>query len=79
MLLTISITIGSSVRRGSLNYLMLNGILSIRSMIGILLSNSLFSISGRFGKVGYPPSFSVVGYQYYSSSYLRMVFDPMNK
>ena len=79
MLLTISITIGSSVRRGLLNYLMLNGILSIRSIIGILLSNSLFSISGRFGKVGYPPSFSVLGYQYYSSSYLRMVFDPMNK
>ena len=70
MLLTISITIGSSVRRGLLNYLMLNGILSIRSMIGILSSNSLFSISGRFGKVGYPPSFSVLGYQYYSPSYL---------
>ena len=79
MLLTISITIGSSVRRGLLNYLMLNGILSIRSIIGILLSNSLSSIPGRFGKVGHPPSFSVVGYQYHSSSHLRMVFDPMNK
>ena len=79
MLLTIFIIIGSSVWRGLLNYLMLNGILSIWLIIGILLSNSLFFIFGCFGKVGYFPSFLVLGYQYYSSSYLWMVFDPMNK
>ena len=79
MLLTIYIIIGSSVWRGLLNYLMLNGILSIWLIIGILLSNSLFFILGCFGKVGYFPFFLILGYQYYSSSYLWMVFDLINK
>ena len=79
MLLTIFIINGSSVWRGLLNYLMMNGIISIWLIIGILLSNSLFFILGSLGKVGYFPYYIVLGYQYYSSSYVWMIFDLMNK
>jgi len=79
MLLTIFIINGSSVWRGLLNYLMMNGIISIWLIIGILLSNSLFFILGSLGKVGYFPFYIVLGYQYYSSSYIWMIYDLMNK
>ena len=79
MLLTILVIIGSSVWRGLFNYLMLNGILSIWLVIGILLNNSLLYIFGIFGKVGYFPFFIVLGYQYYVSSYLWIIFDLLNK
>jgi len=79
MLLTIFIIHGSSVWRGLLNYLMMNGIISIWLIIGILLSNSLFFILGSLGKVGYFPFYIVLGYQYYSSSYIWMIYDLMNK
>ena len=79
MLLTVLIIIGSSVWRGLLNYLMLNGILSIWLIAGILLSNCLFFIYGIIGKVGYFPFFLIISYQYYSSSYIFILFDLLNK
>ena len=57
----------------------MNGIISLVNIFGILLSNSLFFIFGLFGKIGYFPFYLVLGYQYYSSSYLWLVFDLMNK
>ena len=79
MLLTISITIGSSVRRGLLNYLIMNAILSIGSIIGILMSNSLLLIISCYGKVGYYPFFSVLSMLFYNNSYLYIIFDLINK
>ena len=60
MLLTILFIIGSSVHRGLFNYLMLNGIPSIRLIPGILFRNSLFSILASLGKIGYFPFFPVL-------------------
>ena len=41
MLLAIFFIIGTAIFRGSLNYIIINAILSIGSIIGILMSNSL--------------------------------------
>ena len=41
MLLAIFFILGTTIFRGSLNYLIINAILSIGSIIGILMSNSL--------------------------------------
>ena len=59
VLLTIMFIIGSSVHRGLFNYLMLNGILSIRLIVGIVFGNSIFYVLAVFGKIGYFP-FSLV-------------------
>ena len=79
MFLTIIIIVGSSVWRGLLNYLILNGILSTLLISSILLSNYVLFILGVFGKVGYFPFFLILSYQYYSSSYLWILFDIVNK
>ena len=79
MLLSIFFIIGSSVFRGLLNYLIINGILSIWLNIGIWMSHSLFFIIGCFGKVGYFPFFLVFAYLLYVASYPFSIFDILNK
>ena len=46
--------------RGLLNYLIMNAILSIGSITGLSMSNSLLLIISCYGKVGYYPFFSVL-------------------
>ena len=79
MLLAIFFIIGTSIFRGSLNYLIINAILSIGSIIGILMSNSLLLIISCYGKVGYYPFFSVLSMLFYNTSYLFILFDLINK
>ncbi len=79
MLLGIFFIIGTSIFRGSLNYLIINAILSIGSIIGILMSNSLLLIISCYGKVGYYPFFSVLSMLFYNTSYLFIIFDLINK
>lgn len=79
MLLLVFFIVGTSIYRGLLNYLILNGWLSISSITGILYSNSIFLISAIFGKIGYYPSFSSVSLLYYRSSYLSIILDFLNK
>ena len=79
MLLTILIIIGSPVWRGLLNYLMLNGMISIWLIIGILFSNLLFFLFGCLAKVGYFPFCLLLSYQYYLCGYNWIVFDLLNK
>ena len=79
MLLTILIIIGSSVWRGLLNYLMLNGMISIWLIIGILFINSLFFLFGCLAKVGYFPFSLLLCYQYYLCGYNWIIFDLLNK
>ncbi len=57
MLLAIFYIIGTSNVRGLLDYLIINSIISIGSINGILMSNSLLFIIGCYGKVGYYPLF----------------------
>lgn len=79
MFLIIFIIAGSSVWRGLLNYLILNGILSTLLIISLLLNNYVLFIFGLFGKVGFFPFFVLLSYQYCSSSYLWIFFDLINK
>ncbi len=79
MLLAIFFIIGTSIFRGSLNYLIINAILSIGSIIGILMSNSLLLIICCYGKVVYYPFFSVLSMLCYSTSYVFVLFDLINK
>ncbi len=79
MLLAIFFIIGTSIFRGSLNYLIINAILSIGLIIGILMSNSLLLIISCYGKVGYYPFFSVLSMLFYNTSYLFILFDLINK
>jgi hypothetical protein len=79
MLLAIFFIIGTAIFRGSLNYLIINAILSIGSIIGILMSNSLLLIISCYGKVGYYPFFSVLSMLFYNTSYLFILFDLINK
>ena len=79
MLLTIFFIISTSVCRGLFNYLILNGILSISLILGLLLSNSLFFILACFGKIGYFPFLLVLASLWYSSSYLFLMIDLINK
>ena len=51
MLLAIFFIIGTAIFRGSLNYLIINAITSIGSIIGILMSNSILLIISCYGKV----------------------------
>jgi len=71
--------IGTSINRGLFNYIILNGWTSILLVIGILLSNSIFSTLAIFGKIGYYPFFSLISFLYYCSSYLSIIFDLVNK
>ena len=79
MLLLFFFVIGTSIYRGLLNYLILNGWLSILLIIGILLSNSIFLILAIYGKIGYYPFFLLISFLYYCSSYLFIIFDLINK
>jgi len=79
MLLLVFFIIGTSIYRGLLNYLIINGWLSILLIIGILLSNSIFLILAIFGKIGYYPFFLLISFLYYCSSYLFIIFDLINK
>ena len=79
MLLAIFFILGTAIFRGSLNYLIINAILSIGSIIGILMSNSLLLTISCYGKVGYYPFFSVLSMLFYNTSYLFILFDLINK
>ena len=79
MLLLVFFIIGTSIYRGLLNYLIINGWLSILLIVGILLSNSIFLILAIFGKIGYYPFFLLISFLYYCSSYLFIIFDLINK
>ncbi len=79
MLLFLFFIIGTSIYRGLLNYLIINGWLSILLIVGILLSNSIFLILAIFGKIGYYPFFLLISFLYYCSSYLFIIFDLINK
>ena len=79
MLLAIFFIIGTAIFRGSLNYIIINAILSIGSISAILMSNSLLLIISCYGKVGYYPFFSVLSMLFYNTSYLFILFDLINK
>mgnify|MGYP001158958331 CR=1 FL=1 len=79
MLLAIFFIIGTAIFRGSLNYIIINAILSIGSISGIYMSNSLLLIISCYGKVGYYPFFSVLSMLFYNTSYLFILFDLINK
>ena len=79
MLLAIFFIIGTAIFRGSLNYTIINAILSIGSISSIYMSNSLLLIISCYGKVGYYPFFSVLSMLFYNTSYLFILFDLINK
>ena len=79
MLLAIFFIISTAIFRGSLNYIIINAILSIGSISGIYMSNSLLLIISCYGKVGYYPFFSVLSMLFYNTSYLFILFDLINK
>ncbi len=79
MLLGIFVIVVPSILCGSLSYLIINAILSIGSIIGILMSNSLLLIIRCYGKVGYYPFFSVLSMLFYNTSYLFIIIDLINK
>ena len=79
MLLAVFFIIGTTIFRGSLNYLIMNAILSIGSIIGIVMSNSLLLIISCYGKVGYYPFFLILSMLFYNTSYLFILFDLINK
>ena len=79
MLLAIFFIFGTGVIRGSLNYIIMNAILSIGSLSGIIMSNSLLLMIVCYGKVGYYPFSIVLSMLLYNSSYLFILFDLINK
>lgn len=79
MLLAIFFIISTAIFRGSLNYIIINAILSIGSISSIYMSNSLLLIISCYGKVGYYPFFSVLSMLFYNTSYLFILFDLINK
>jgi len=79
MLLAIFFIIGTAIFRGSLNYIIINAILSIGLISAILMSNSLLLIISCYGKVGYYPFFLVLSMLFYNTSYLFILFDLINK
>ena len=79
MLLTILFILGSSVHRGTYNSLIVNAVLSIRSIISILWSNSLSSIIGSSGKIGYFPISLLFSPLPHSPSYRSSIPDSINK
>ena len=79
MVLMVMVIKGSTVWRGIVNYLVMNGIIGVWLIMGIIMSNSLIWSIGILGKVGYFPFYIVLGYQYYNSSYIWMMFDLFNK
>ena len=79
MLLAIFFIIGTAIFRGSLNYIIINAILSIGSISSIYMSNSLLLIISCYGKVGYYPFFLVLSMLFYNTSYLFILFDLINK
>jgi len=79
MLLIIFFILDNSIWRGILTYFIMNAIPSILLIIGILMSNSLFSLIGCFGKIGYFPFFLVLAYLLFSTPYLFSMLDIFNK
>ena len=79
MLLGIFFIISTAIFRGSLNYLIINAVISILLIIGILTSNTLLLIMSCYAKVGYYPFFSILSMLYYNSSYVFILFDLINK
>lgn len=79
MVLFLFFIIGSSVYRGALNYLILNGWLSILLVFGILISNSIFLILAIYGKIGYYPFFLLLAFLYHCSSFKFILLDLVNK
>lgn len=79
MLLAIFFIIGTAIFRGSLNYLIFNAMISIGSIYGILMSNSIVLIISIYGKLGYHPFFPVLAMLFYNTSYLFILFDLINK
>jgi hypothetical protein len=79
MVLFLFFIIGSSVYRGALNYLILNGWLSILLVLGILISNSIFLILAIYGKIGYYPFFLLLAFLYHCSSFKFILLDLVNK
>ena len=75
MLLLAFFIVGSSIYRGLLNYLALNGWLSILLVVGVLLGNSVLLLLAVYGKIGYYPFFLVLSFLYYCSSYAFVLFD----
>ena len=79
MLLTILFILGSSVHRGTYNSSIFNAVLSIRSVISILWSNSLSSIIGSSGKIGYFPISLLFSPLPHSPSHRSSIPDSINK
>jgi len=79
MLLLAFFIVGSSIYRGLLNYLALNGWLSILLVVGVLLGNSVLLLLAVYGKIGYYPFLLVQSFLYYCSSYAFVLFDLANK
>ena len=79
MLLLAFFIVGSSIYRGLLNYLALNGWLSILLVVGVLLGNSVLLLLAVYGKIGYYPFLLVLSFLYYCSSYAFVLFDLANK
>ena len=79
IVLSIFFIIGTALFRGSWHYFIMNAIISIGSIIGILMSDSLLFIISCYGKIGYYPFFLVLSLFYYNSSYLFIWFDLINK
>ena len=57
----------------------MNAILSIGSLSGIIMSNSLLLMIVCYGKVGYYPFFLVLSMLWFNSSYLFILLDLINK
>jgi len=79
MILLIMFIIDASVHRGLFNYLMLNSIIGIWLMIGILFGSSILYIMSIYGKIGFFPFFLILCFLWYSSSYIFLIFDLINK
>lgn len=79
MLLLFFFIINSSLLRGLLNYLILNGWLGLLFIISLFFSNSMLLFLTTYGKIGYYPFFLIVSYIYHCSSYKFIIFDLLNK
>lgn len=79
MLLLVFFVLSSSLLRGLLNYLILNGWLGILFIVSLWFSNSILIFLTTYGKIGYYPFFLLVSYIYHCSSYKFIIFDLINK
>lgn len=79
MLLLVFFIISSSLLRGLLNYLILNGWLGLLFIVSLFFSNTILIFLTTYGKIGYYPFFLLVSYIYHCSSYKFIIFDLLNK